>query len=150
MHPAIREDVWALYHRGKFDTDVFEAMKAVEVAVRYAAKRPAKDVGTTLTRKAFDSHNGPFADMNADQAERDARAHLFSGAIGSYKKPHSHRNVVLDDPEEASCSQINCSVLSMRARREHAAASGRTNRFAIVIGGSLSDASASRKLTSLT
>ena len=30
LHPSIREDVWALYHRGKYDTAVFEAMKAVE------------------------------------------------------------------------------------------------------------------------
>jgi hypothetical protein len=31
LHSSIREDVWALYHRGKYDTAVFEAMKAVEV-----------------------------------------------------------------------------------------------------------------------
>jgi hypothetical protein len=31
LHSTIREDVWALYHRGKYDTAVFEAMKAVEV-----------------------------------------------------------------------------------------------------------------------
>lgn len=41
LHPAIREDVWSHYHGRKFDTAVFEAMKAVEVAVRDAAKLPA-------------------------------------------------------------------------------------------------------------
>jgi hypothetical protein len=40
LHPAIREDVWALYHRGKYDTAVFEAMKTVEIAVREAIGAP--------------------------------------------------------------------------------------------------------------
>lgn len=102
LHPNIREDVWQQYHRGKLDTAVFEAMKAVEVAVRDAAGLPTKDVGTSLMRKAFDPANGPLADMNTDMAEREARAHLFSGAIGSYKNPHSHRYVALDDPGEAA------------------------------------------------
>ena len=30
LHPYIQEDVWALYHRGKYDTAVFEARKGVE------------------------------------------------------------------------------------------------------------------------
>jgi Protein of unknown function (Hypoth_ymh) len=36
LHSKIREDVWQDFHRGKYDTAVFEAMKAVEVAVRDA------------------------------------------------------------------------------------------------------------------
>jgi len=53
-------------------------------------------------RKAFDPKNGPLTDMAADEAEREARAHLFAGAIGSYKNPQSHRNVDLDDPDEVA------------------------------------------------
>jgi uncharacterized protein (TIGR02391 family) len=103
LHPTIREDVWSLYHRGKYDTAVFEAMKAVEVAVRDAAGLTAKDIGAALMRKAFDSKIGPLTDMAVeDSNEREARAHLFAGAIGSYKNPHSHRNVALDDPDEAA------------------------------------------------
>lgn len=101
LHSAIREDVWALYYRGKYDTAVFEAMKAVEVAVRDASSL-ALEIGTTLMRRAFDKATGPLSDMAMPEAEREARAHLFAGAIGSYKNPHSHRNVALDDPDEAA------------------------------------------------
>ena len=102
LHSKLQEDVWALYHRGKYDTAVFEAMKSVEIAVREAAALAPKDIGTDLMRKAFDPDNGPLADMSTEKAEREARAHLFAGAIGSYKNPHSHRNVALDDPDEAA------------------------------------------------
>jgi uncharacterized protein (TIGR02391 family) len=102
LHSSICEDVWGLYHRGKYDTAVFEAMKAVEVAVRGAAGLPAADIGTKLMRKAFDVENGPLTDKTVEQAERQARSDLFAGAIGSYKNPHSHRNVALDDPDEAA------------------------------------------------
>jgi uncharacterized protein (TIGR02391 family) len=102
LHPIIREDVWALYHRGKFDTAVFEAMKAVEVSVREAAGLAAQDIGTGLIRKAFAAEDGPLTDLSAERAERQARSDLFAGTIGSYKNPHSHRNVALDDPDEAA------------------------------------------------
>jgi uncharacterized protein (TIGR02391 family) len=102
LHPSIQEDVWALYHRGKYDTAVFEAMKAVEVAVRDAAGLAAADIGTKLMRKAFDIENGPLTDKSAEQGERQARSDLFAGAMGSYKNPHSHRNVALEDPNEAA------------------------------------------------
>jgi uncharacterized protein (TIGR02391 family) len=102
LHPIIREDVWSLYHRGRYDTAVFEAMKAVEVAVRDAASLTAKDIGISLMRAAFAPDNGPLTDMSAEKAERQARGDLFAGAIGSYKNPHSHRNVNLDDPDEAA------------------------------------------------
>lgn len=102
LHPTIREDVWGLYQRGKYDTAVFEAMKAVEVAVRDAGGFGAGDLGTKLMRKAFDVDNGPLTDKAAEQGERQARSDLFAGAMGSYKNPHSHRRVALDDPDETA------------------------------------------------
>ena len=77
LHPKIREDVWQLFHRGKFDTAVFEAMKAVEVAVRDAAGLTAKDIGASLMRKAFDPKNGPLTDMEVeDSREKRERISL--------------------------------------------------------------------------
>ena len=52
-------------------------------------------------RKAFHPDSGPLTDKSADPGEKQALSDLFAGAIGSYKNPHSHRNVVLNDPEEA-------------------------------------------------
>ena len=53
-------------------------------------------------RKAFDVKSGVLEDPAAEPGERQARSDLFAGAIGSYKNPHSHRNVTLDDPDEAA------------------------------------------------
>jgi uncharacterized protein (TIGR02391 family) len=104
LHPTIREDVWALYHRGKYDTAVFEAMKAVEVTVREAAKMPDALLGVKLMQAAFapSPNVGPLTDTGVEGGEQVARMQLFVGAIGSYKNPHSHRNVALDDPDEAA------------------------------------------------
>ncbi len=102
LHSRIREDVWELFHRGKYDTAVFEAMKAVEVAVREAAQYNDSDYGTDMIARAFHEDKGPLRDPNALPAERIARRSLFTGAHGSYKNPHSHRNVILDNPDEAA------------------------------------------------
>lgn len=102
LHPKIREDVWALYHRGKYDTAVFEAMRAVEIAVRHATPSIDNTLGVKLMRAAFKPETGPLTDLTVDGGEQVARMELFAGAIGSYKNPHSHRNVALDDPDEVA------------------------------------------------
>lgn len=102
LHLKIREDVWELFNRGKYDSAVFEAMKSVEVAVRDASGLTARDIGTPLMRRAFDPETGPLTDLADEKSEREARSALFAGAIGSYKNPHSHRKVALDDPDEAA------------------------------------------------
>lgn len=52
-------------------------------------------------RKAFRPENGPLANQSQPVAEREALMHLFAGAIGSYKNPHSHRTVTINDHTEA-------------------------------------------------
>jgi uncharacterized protein (TIGR02391 family) len=100
LHLRLANSVWLAFMRGEFDVAVFQAMKAVEVAVREASGLTA-EVGVRLMRKAFDPKSGPLTDMQAEEGERDARSALFAGAIGSYKNPHSHHDVKLDDPAEA-------------------------------------------------
>jgi uncharacterized protein (TIGR02391 family) len=76
-------------------------MKAVEVAVRDAAGFPDNLLGTKLMQAAFAPDNGPLTDMTSESGERLGRMHFFVGAIASYKNPHSHRDVDLNDPAEA-------------------------------------------------
>jgi uncharacterized protein (TIGR02391 family) len=76
-------------------------MKAVEVSVREAGGFSSGDLGVDLMRKAFHEDNGPLTDKSVEKSERLARSALFAGAIGSYKNPHSHREVNLNDPDEA-------------------------------------------------
>jgi uncharacterized protein (TIGR02391 family) len=100
LHPQLRDGVWLSFARGELAEAAFKAMRAVEIAVRGAGGFEPRDVGTTLMRKAF-GRGGPLRDTAAEPAEADALEHLFAGAIGSYKNPHSHRNVPLEEPEEA-------------------------------------------------
>jgi uncharacterized protein (TIGR02391 family) len=101
LHPKIADAVWRAFMRGEYDMAVLQAMKAVEVAVRNAAPTLNPGLlGVKLMREAF-KQGGPLADPSADPGEQVARMELFAGAIGSYKNPHSHRDVNLDDPAEA-------------------------------------------------
>jgi len=101
LHPKISDKPWRDFMRGDFDAAAFQAMKSVEVSVRDAGGFGNDLVGVPLMRKAFAPDKGPLTDMNAEGGERQARMDLFAGAIGSYKNPHSHRDVNLNDPLEA-------------------------------------------------
>ncbi len=57
--------------------------------------------GVPMMREAFSPGKGPLADLSADSGEQVARMELFTGAIGSYKNPQSHREIDLNDPVEA-------------------------------------------------
>lgn len=101
LHPMIAERTWIAVMRGEFDAAVFHAFKAVEVAVREAGGFAPTDIGVDLMRKAFNPAHGPLTRATDPTAEREALMHLFAGAIGSYKNPHSHRDVVINDANEA-------------------------------------------------
>lgn len=101
LHPSIADEVWLDIVRGDLETAVFKSFRAVEVAVRQVGHFADTDIGTVLVRKAFDKTTGPLSDLQQPEAEREALAHLFAGAIGSYKNPHSHRTVSISDATEA-------------------------------------------------
>ena len=101
LHRRIADKVWMAFMRGDFDVAVFQAMKAVEVSVRDTAGFGNNLNGVPLMREAFSPDEGPLTDVTAERGEQVARMELFAGAIGSYKNPHSHRDVDLNDPVEA-------------------------------------------------
>ncbi len=101
LHPIIAQKTWSSFVRGEYDTAVFIAFKEVEILVRAMGKFQDTDIGVDLMRKAFNSKNGPLANKDLPEAEKEAMAHLFSGSIGLYKNPGSHREVVIKEAFEA-------------------------------------------------
>jgi uncharacterized protein (TIGR02391 family) len=101
LHPSIADKVWLNLARGDLEDAVFGAFKAVEIAVREAGGFGSTDIGVDLMRQAFKANVGPLAEKKHPVPELEALMHLFAGAIGSYKNPHSHRTVTIQDPREA-------------------------------------------------
>jgi uncharacterized protein (TIGR02391 family) len=101
LHSSISDKVWLALSRGDLSDAVFIAFRTVEEAVRHAGKYSAEDYGVELVRAAFKDTDGPLSKMTDPKPERQALSHLFAGALGSYKNPHSHRTVTIEDPREA-------------------------------------------------
>jgi uncharacterized protein (TIGR02391 family) len=101
LHPLIADKVWLDLARGDLAGAVFFAFRTVEEQIRAVGRYANADIGVPLMRKAFDKARGPLTDMAQEEGEREALCHLFAGAIGSYKNPHSHRTVTITDPHEA-------------------------------------------------
>lgn len=104
LHPRIAQKVWSLFLRGDYDTAVFQGFKEVEIAVRKAGGYAETNFGTILMGKAFNVERGKLTNHNQQEAEKKAVLALFTGAIGLYKNPGSHREV--DVPAEEAVEMI--------------------------------------------
>ncbi len=100
LHASIPEKVWLALARGDLDEAVFAAFKAVEEAVRLAGNFGPSHGGVDLMRKAFGT-DGPLANKLHPEAEREALADLFAGAMASWQNPLPDRAVSITDPQEA-------------------------------------------------
>jgi uncharacterized protein (TIGR02391 family) len=111
LHSSIADKVWLDLVRGDLADAVFTAFRAVEEAVRKEGDYTDAEIGVDLMRKAFNPNDGPLTDMQQEKGEREALSHMFAGAIGSYKNPHSHRTVTITDPREAQEMVVHASHL---------------------------------------
>lgn len=112
LHPAIAAKAWMPFMRGDYDAAVFEAMKQLEILTRKAADQKGDLPAVQMVRKAFHEDTGVLTDPDAETSEKQALAHLFAGAFGVLKNPHSHRNVDLDDPADAAAAIMFASYLA--------------------------------------
>lgn len=118
FHPLIIEKAWPSIKRNEFDISVFLAFKAVEIRVREVGGYPPELIGTALMRKAFDTDSGSLTNKDLPKAEREAVSHLFAGAIGLYKNPHSHREVNIEFKEAFEMLLLSSHLLNIVDRLE--------------------------------
>jgi hypothetical protein len=88
-----------------------EATKAPPSKTKYAHRRPTparaaggfenNDHGADMMRRAFNPERGPLTRLADPYGKREGLMHLYEGAILSYKNPHSHRTVVIEDARDA-------------------------------------------------
>lgn len=102
MAAQLERRVRPIFNLGDHETAAFAAMKEVEVEVRRLARLDESVLGVDLMRQAFRPQGGPLADPSAHRGEQVALMDFFSGAIGTFKNPSSHRTVHFADPVEAA------------------------------------------------
>ena len=120
LHPVIASRVQAAFIRGEYDVAVFQAFREVEVAVRSAGNYGAEAIGVPMMRDAFAPGKGPLIEMTLPRSEQESEMHLFAGAVGLFKNPHSHRSGVTHEPVEAVELLLFASHLLRRVERAKA------------------------------
>lgn len=104
LDQKLLKNVYPMFLRGDYDTAILQAYKEVEVRVRDKAGLSNNDYGVELIKKAFNPASGILTDPdpNVPPSEKLALYTLFTGSIGTFKNPNSHRNINLNDPSEAA------------------------------------------------
>ena len=101
IHTEITNKVFSLFMSGDYETAIFKAYKLIEIAARDGCGSGYESLyGVDLMRKAFHPDTGPLTIQSEPTSEKEAINNLFSGAIGRFKNPSSHRHVAISDPQE--------------------------------------------------
>ncbi len=125
LDPELAAQVLPIFFRGQYDIAVLVAMRLVEDRVRFAAGLTVSDIGVALMRKALSATSGPLTDPGLDGGEKVGQMELFSGAIGVFKNPPSHRLVDFNDPQEAAEAVLLANSLLRLLTRAMSATRGR-------------------------
>ena len=115
LHADLRGAAYDALVRGNFQQAVAEAFRVVEVRVRNASQ--LEGVGASLMRAAFHEDTGPLRSDVPDKGERQALPHLFAGAFGWVRNPASHRDVSMDEVNNA-LEQLMLASLLLRITDE--------------------------------
>jgi len=97
LHPKIIEKCHELFETGQYEAAIFNAMKVVEEEVRTVSSSDPSDYGRELIMKAM-RPSAPKIIFSSISAEQESAFFLYSGAIGSFKNPSSHRFIDKTDP----------------------------------------------------
>jgi len=101
LHPDLERKVRRQFLMGEYELAAFAAVRQVEIRVRRLAGGSDSELGVKLMRRAF-GDGGPLRSPALDPGEQDARRELFTGAVGVFKNPTSHREVEYSNPTEAA------------------------------------------------
>jgi len=97
LHSKIKEKCSDQFNSENYDNAIFNACKVVEVYTRELSKLKDEEIGVSLMRKAFNPKS-PILKYSDNPGEQEALMHLFSGFIGVFKNPQSHRFIEIKDP----------------------------------------------------
>jgi uncharacterized protein (TIGR02391 family) len=102
LDKSILDNVYPLFLRGQYDTAVFQAFKEVEVRVRNKTELSNDSIGVKLMAAAFRAGSGILTNLDVPEAEQQALCQIFTGSIGIFKNPSSHREIDYNNPNEAA------------------------------------------------
>jgi len=97
LHYKLKEKCADHFYFEKYDDAILNACKVIEVYTRGLAKLSDKDIGVSLMRKVFNPQK-PILKYSDHDGEQESLMHLFSGFIGVFKNPQSHRFIEIKDP----------------------------------------------------
>ena len=110
LHPDIRSKCWDLYSTEKFDEAIFNATKALEVAVRTKARLPDKCTGVDVMNTAF-SPKKPLLRYSSIDFEQEGMMFYLRGIIQVFRNFHGHRFVGVQNKSECLGVLLMCSNL---------------------------------------